>query len=835
VPKKVFTVNDFSGGLNTEKSAIVLEDNELAECTNFNVSSKGKIVASRIFKNSHLYGEGDSTGAETDPGYGLFTFSNDYLINMSEPRIANHRASSNATDNDGEFIVFTGDDNELDALEVSATGADSDAWQQDILIGATNPVGERQAFYAAEGDLFVGGTTDGGVLSTPASLVYHKQTQVPSASSGIAVAAWIAGTQSKPAPVAAVGAVDDSDMLIYETDGSGVDYNGATALEQDDLHWILRPSKNDDGAVTGGSGSSGLWSTAIASQAHHEFAVTWLYKNDAESDMTIIQSSSNNATEGQPNGAGMFGSTNWTDVTMTVRCYMSDNTPVTAASTTRYGARLYTRIKEEAGDWYLLAEMNFEKGIIGDGETEWNQWYNAENGNGEDHTLWSHPDTGDACTTGEIAAPPALVTYKIKNGHSPGDIPTSGLVKFKTGLVANSRAYIGNVEINGRRYGDRILKSPIYQYDVFTEDNYLDVAINDGDQITALAAHGDRILQFKNSALYIINVSKELEFLEDEQQGAGVEFQGAVTTTPFGVVWVNTNGCYLYDGDKVTQLQLGKISPDDWGDNITIRATIGYDTEVQQVIVLWDSNATANAFVFDAETGGWHKVTDIITATKHTTNMVQARGNKLLVGGGADINYVNFMAARPSMVSTDVEFLDNGGSADTITDGDSGFEAAGFKAGDIINISGSSNNNGLETIVTLYAGTIVLASGRNTAEDTGSDPITFSLVSTGYSLKTKVFDFGNSESKKNLLEVAVVYNGRGHTSLDFDIITGDGTSTKVDALDNTSGSTVTEEFDESGVAALQGQKTFQIHINGTCDALFELYSITLTYRDLGVH
>jgi len=182
-----------------------------------------------------------------------------------------------------------------------------------------------------------------------------------------------------------------------------------------------------------------------------------------------------------------------------------------------------------------------------------------------------------------------------------------------------------------------------------------------------------------------------------------------------------------------------------------------------------------------------------------------------------------------------IAFVDGGGGADTITDGGNGFLAAGFKAGDIINISGTSNNEGLETIVSLVAGTITLATGRVATEDCGGDSITFSLVNTGFSLKTKVFDFGNPESKKNLLEVAVVYNGKGNSALDFDIITDDGTSTKVDALDNVSGSTVTEEFDESGVAALQGQKTYQIHINGTCDALFELYSITLTYRDLGVH
>ena len=61
MPKKVFTLNDFSGGLVTDKSDRALEDNELAECTNFDVSSKGKIVASRIFKQTSLYGEGEFT------------------------------------------------------------------------------------------------------------------------------------------------------------------------------------------------------------------------------------------------------------------------------------------------------------------------------------------------------------------------------------------------------------------------------------------------------------------------------------------------------------------------------------------------------------------------------------------------------------------------------------------------------------------------------------------------------------------------------------------------------------------------------------------------------
>ena len=740
MPKKVFTLNDFSGGLVTDKSDRALEDNELAECTNFDVSSKGKIVASRIFKRTSLY-EQNSGGTAVDPGYGLFTFSNDRLI------------SAAGTTNIGEFIVLNGGSTEIDALEVKVTGTDTSSDWQDNIVAAGGDVQLRQAFYAAEGDLFVGGENTSSALATPVSLVFHKQQPVPSADSDQSYAAWISSTQDKAAPNDGGGTIANAEMIIYESAGSGVDYEGATALGQDDLHWIIRPA-----SATGGSGTDGLWVNDDDGTDYYEYAVTWLYKNDAESTMTIIQNGSDDSTTGREN-AGMHGATSFEDDAVQIRCYMVNNDPVTATSNTRYGSRLYSRLASANGDWYLLAEMSLEKGIKGDGETEWNPWYDAEAGNGEDHTKWSHPDTGDACTTGDIAAPPALLTYKILNGFSPDEKPSSGLTKFKTGLIANSRAYIGNVEINGRPYGDRILKSPVFQYDVFTEDSYLDVAINDGDQITALGAYGDRILEFKNSALYIINVSKELEFLEGDHQNAGVAFQAAVTSTPFGVVWVNTNACYLYDGEKVTQLQVGKISSSDWTSNVTSLATIGYDTQNQQVIVLWDSSAETNAYVFDAETGGWHHVTDMVNTTVNTSNMVGARGDKLLMGGGATVNDVNFLADR-----------------------------------------------------------------------TGS--------ATGFSLKTKVFDFGNPESKKNLLEVAVVYRF-GHADLDVIINTWDDGGTKaattVGAISVDDTNPDTAQFDTSGTAALKGNKVYQIEISGTSNEDVEITSISLVYRDLGVH
>jgi len=920
MPKQVITLNDFSGGLVTDKSDRALEPNELAECTNFDVSSKGKIVASRIFKQTSLYGQ-NSGGAEADPGYGLTVFSNDYL------------SSAPSTVNTGEFIVLKGGANELDLLEVSTVGENASSWDNNILSGSVTQI--RQAFYAAEGDLFVGGTTSASppLFAIPASYTFHKQLQIPSwvftdatcdynngttiahdndsgavqvgqkvtggdiaadtyvtavASGtsftisnattggsktdqtltfyGIGVHKWSVGTQDKSVPTGGAPG-----QKIYQSTTAGTGTTTASSAA-DIMHWVIKPS------------GSGLWTNDQSETSEvHEFMGTWLYKNDTESDMFALE------TGNTMTGAADFGLTDATGLYVQAwyggGTTTGDAVPVTGTSELIYGARLYSRFAGDGGDYYLLAEMNMEKGIKGDGETEWHAW--AAQTSAAPKAFDQSHDTGDSCETGLIAAPPALLTYKILNGFSTDDIPTdSRRVDFKCGLIANSRAYIGNVRINGRSYGDRILKSPIFQYDVFTEDNYLDVAINDGDQITALAAHGDRILQFKNSAVYIINVSKELEFLEDEQQGAGVAFQAAVTTTPFGVVWVNTNGCYLYDGEKISQLQLGKLSSTDW-ENVTSLATIGYDSAHQQVIVLWDSSAETTAFVFDAETGGWHKVTDMVNTSVNTTNMVNARGDKLLVGGGATADDINFLADRSTIaaqpeitkvvcVADSSDSLDGkyflvyGNTGKTLvwidTDNSGTSKPSGLSEDLALEITGIATNDPVEKVAIEIANTVgdhaefltevqgdtvIITDASNATRtdasdgDAGFTVTTFqqgtgstSSAYTGFSLKTKVLDLGNPESNKNLLEVAVVYK-YGDAAASVKIITtaddGTATPTTLGVIDQTDGEVTTKEFDTSGTAALQGNKTYQVEISGTMDRRVEITSITLTYRDLGVH
>jgi hypothetical protein len=68
--------------------------------------------------------------------------------------------------------------------------------------------------------------------------------------------------------------------------------------------------------------------------------------------------------------------------------------------------------------------------------------------------------------------------------------------------------------------------------------------------------------------------------------------------------------------------------------------------------------------------------------------------------------------------SGDISFVDGGGSADTITDGGSGFIDAGFKIGHtaVVTTGTSNNNNNSFRIVAVIAGTLTLETGVLTAE-----------------------------------------------------------------------------------------------------------------------
>ena len=217
---------------------------------------------------------------------------------------------------------------------------------------------------------------------------------------------------------------------------------------------------------------------------------------------------------------------------------------------------------------------------------------------------------------------PTGPTHEALSGISSNE--TSIYACYKTAVIANNRLYaanIGQVDPNVTRNknaytfsGDAMLKSPVLKYDVLPSLSKIEVTIGDGDEITCLETYADRLLQFKSQKLHIINISQDFEFLEQTLNFKGVENPGAVCKTDFGIAWLNEYGCFLYDGEKVTDLLEKKarklINKDTWSSFIGAHPTIGFDPKTKDLICKGDNeiNSTGQIYLYNLIIQGW--VTD---------------------------------------------------------------------------------------------------------------------------------------------------------------------------------------------------------------------------------
>jgi len=224
-------------------------------------------------------------------------------------------------------------------------------------------------------------------------------------------------------------------------------------------------------------------------------------------------------------------------------------------------------------------------------------------------------------------------TFKAINGFSNETKYINA--RYKTAVVHGRRAYIGNIKRpNAKQYPDRIIKSLVNKFDVFPENvNSIDVAINDGESIIKLETFADRILQFKQNSLYVINVSENIDFLEDTFRNKGCSFDYHVTKTDFGIAWFNSFGVYFYDGKQVTNLLekngMRLISESDWEAFITdgedgssddadmSSAHIGYIPKKRQLLI---KNENKDVFIYDFVLRAWQKGIGSIVVASNMTN-----------------------------------------------------------------------------------------------------------------------------------------------------------------------------------------------------------------------
>ena len=214
-------------------------------------------------------------------------------------------------------------------------------------------------------------------------------------------------------------------------------------------------------------------------------------------------------------------------------------------------------------------------------------------------------------------------------------------IKWKTAVLTNRRIYAGNVKIEDKDgkiqvLNDSIFKSRSNRFDSFTLDRRIDVAVGDGEEIIKLIEYADRLLQFKQNTLHIINISGASEYLESTHKFKGVSSPAEVCKTDYGIVWCNVNGVYLYDGREVKDLfekqGIRRISPSTWSSFYSAGVTmVGYVPLEKQVIVLKSNSTNGDIMVYDAITGSWSQGTSRANA-QEKTNLVNIWDGRLVYG-----------------------------------------------------------------------------------------------------------------------------------------------------------------------------------------------------------
>ena len=162
--------------------------------------------------------------------------------------------------------------------------------------------------------------------------------------------------------------------------------------------------------------------------------------------------------------------------------------------------------------------------------------------------------------------------------------------------------------------GDTIFRSEAGRFDKFNKRGRIDVAIGDGENVIRLESYADRILEFKDKTLHIINAAGKVEFLEDSFKYKGVDNPQAVVRTDYGVAWVNSFGSYLYDGREIHDLledqTKRKITKENWAAFVTPTSMVGYNPSKRQIIIV-DSYVNADSdgdiFLYDIPTRSWVK------------------------------------------------------------------------------------------------------------------------------------------------------------------------------------------------------------------------------------
>jgi len=608
MPRQVITLNNWSGGLSNHGSARDIKDNELYVATNVLVSTEGLItvpggpedVSSPEWSSKFA---DLSTGTVVE-GYGLFTFSadrtstggltaTDYLCLGS--KTTGTVKSVMVSESDGTRWVSTGGSSTISLTTGSSTKDYKPVFyfvNDGLRICDANfddTATSRQGLFYLDHTVFriYNSTGDygnwNGWYNEDADIVAPTQGLYADKSSSI-----LSGLCTAPA-----GGNESSELTI-----TGTIFAGFSSILSGYYAW----NTNDTLGASIVSGTDTIITTAVNS------TMEW---NDGDR-YDIVPAAGLGFTVGLERNAGGTWTTGTYDVagsfvydtvqesplyqfestkgfTITaigsIDAELTFNAPYSKRVT---GARAYIRKRNTNDYWSLLADVDFTKEQIS-GRTSLDLPFSARNVGGPTGSNIFH--SGQNTNTPLRLKNPNADSYESVSGV-PAET-TSMVVLYKTAAVSNNITYIGNVKVGGKIYEDSIFKSHVNAHDMFYSQRRLDIASGDGERIIALHAFADRLLEFKERTMYIVNVSQDVEFLEDVHFYKGIDHPHQSVNTEYGVAWLNKYGVYLYNGERVIDLFLDpevqgrrKVDLGYYRDFLGTTPTIAYDGREKRLLVV---------------------------------------------------------------------------------------------------------------------------------------------------------------------------------------------------------------------------------------------------------
>ena len=332
------------------------------------------------------------------------------------------------------------------------------------------------------------------------------------------------------------------------------------------------------------------------------------------------------------------------------------------------GARIYMKTEDDR-EWHPQATCNFVDGTIASASTGRKQkakFVNEDSGMASGVSGWIfHLDRRNLLT------PHLIDTYRSMTGYD--DEQDFINPNYGSSVVVGRTVYIGNLRVKGAKGKDLVLPDTMLKcvpnrFDTFPSKRKVDVAIRDGESIVTLMEFADRVLQFKESTLFIINVSGDSEFLEDVHHFKGVKHPGSVCKTAFGIFWVNEFGAYLYDGRNITDLTepkgMRKIKQTTWATFITGNSTVCYVPKRKQVIVVSDADAAGQheIYVYNFTTQGWVRGVNRI-GSGDITNMVIDWNGDPCWSNGSDLKSWDLntgKSLKTALTTRDIDFGEPG-------------------------------------------------------------------------------------------------------------------------------------------------------------------------------